>query len=97
MSALILAALAAAAGAMAGRATSKPKTSPAIQAAPIEVAGGRWDGLEGEALTIRDPVLLVTVTADGECAIRTGAGRAETAALLRRIAGELENEKEHRE
>lgn len=91
MSTIIIAALAAAAGAMAARAAGRPKP-PAIQAAPIEVAGGRWDGLEGEALTIRDPVLLVTVTADGECAIRTGAGRAETAALLRRIAGEIEKE-----
>lgn len=97
MSTIIIAALAAAAGAMAGRATSKPKTSPAIQAAPIEVTGGRWDGLQGEALTIPAPVLVAAVTAGGECMVRTGAGRTETAALLRRIAGELENEKEHRE
>lgn len=96
MSALILAALAAAAGAMVARAAGRPKP-PAIQAAPIEVTGGRWDGLQGEALTIPAPVLVVAVTAGGECMVRTGAGRTETAALLRRIAGELENEKEHRE
>ena len=66
----------------------------------------RLAGLDGAAprpepplapLTIPAPVLVVAVTAGGECMVRTGAGRTETAALLRRIAGELENEKEHRE